>query len=255
MSKNQNFNSDYQNYPPGDKNFGHNSLQTENNSARRIMLSSPGYRGNVSMAWLPDKLMTKTLTNERMWAQHVKQFLILICGIETKSQEDMDKGGREHFIMSEYNRWVDILSQKFPDAAVNPWLKHTTGTRVKKIDGAYLFRNFQEGLRIIHRDLNVVWAAVVKEGISGKSKKEVWARFCYLYWSTIVNDITPDEVTPIDFDYKKVETKKWVFTFKYLGPCCEFLELGEGQCHEFLTNPAELGSRSTQRDKRKGKGK
>ena len=180
--KNQNFNSDYRNYPPGGKNSGHNSLQKENNSARGIMLSSPGYSGNVSMAWLPDKLMTKTLSNHTAWAQIVKQFLILISGIETKSQEDMDKGGRENFVMSEYNRWVDILRQKFPDAAVHPWLRHTTGTRIKEVDGSYIFRNFQEGLRIIHRDLNVVWAAVVKEGLSGRGKEEAWCRFCYLYW-------------------------------------------------------------------------
>ena len=44
--------------------------------------------------------MTKTLTNPKVWAQLVKQFLVLISGIETKSQEDMDKGGRENFIMS-----------------------------------------------------------------------------------------------------------------------------------------------------------
>ena len=206
------------------------------------------------MAWLPDKLMTKTLTNPKVWAQLVKQFLVLISGIETKSQEDMDKGGRENFIMSEYNRWVDIMSQKFPDAAVHPWLKHTTGTRIKKIDGHYLFRNFQEGLRVFHRDLNVVWDQVVKEGLSGRGKEEVWSRFCYIYWCK-VSDIVPDEVTPVDFDYKKVETKKWIYAFKFLGPCCEFLELGEGKCHEFLANPAELGKRSTKQVQRKAKGK
>ena len=56
------------------------------------------HRGNVSMVWLPEQLMTKTLTNVKMWAQHVKQFLVLMHDIETKSQEDMDKGGREHFL-------------------------------------------------------------------------------------------------------------------------------------------------------------
>ena len=132
------------------------------------------------MAWLPDKLMTKTLTNPKMWAQHVKQFLFMICGIETKSQGEMDKGGREHFVMAEYTRWLEILTAKFPDAAVHPWLKFTTGTRSKKVDGAYLFRNFQEGLRVFHRDLNVVWAAVLKEGISGKSKEEMWSRLLLL---------------------------------------------------------------------------
>ena len=205
------------------------------------------------MAWLPEQLMTKTLRNEKMWAQHVKHFLVLISGIETKSQEQMDRGGRENFIMEEFSTWMEILNQKYPDAAVHPWLSYTTGTRRSKISGDYLFRNFQEGLRVFHRDLNPVWAKVLSEGVSGKSKEEVWARFCYIY-SCNLNRTEPDDVTPQDFDHKRVEQKKWVFVYKYLGPCCEFLELGEGQCHEFLANPVELGSRGTSSDKRKSKG-
>ena len=85
----------------------------------------------------------------------------------------MDKGGRENYIMTEYSRWLEILMAKFPDATVHPWLKFTTGTRTTKIDGKYLYRNFQEGLRIYHRDFNTTWEAVLKEGISGKSKEEV----------------------------------------------------------------------------------
>ena len=206
------------------------------------------------MAWLPEQLMTKSLKNEKMWSQHVKQFLILTCGIETKSQEELDKGGRENFMMEEYSRWVDILSQKFPDAAVHPWLNFTTGTRKTQLDGGYLYRNFQEGLRIFHRDLNTLWATVLSEGISGKSKEEVWARFCYLYWCKMVNDDNPDDVTPKDFDYKRIEMKKWVYAFKYMGTCCEFLELGECTSHEFLSNPVELSSRGTSNEKRKAEG-
>ena len=205
------------------------------------------------MAWLPEQLMTKSLDNERMWAQHVKQFLVLISGIETKSQEEMDKGSREHFIMTEYTTWLEILQQKFPDAAVHPWLSYTTGTRKVKVSGDYLFRNFQEGLRVFHRDLNTVWAHVLSEGISGKSKEEVWCRFCYLF-SCKLNNADPDTVTPINFDYKKIEQKKWILAFKYLGPCCEFLELGDDNCHEFLATPVQLGSRGTSTEKRKTKG-
>ena len=136
------------------------------------------------MAWIPERLMTKTLKcgKDKMWAQHIKQFLMLRCGIETKSQEEMDKGGREIFIMNEYNRWVEILISKYPDAAIHPWLRFTTGTRLVKIDGKYLYRNFQEGLRVFHRDFNTIWEETLKEGVSGKSKEEVWCRFCYLYW-------------------------------------------------------------------------
>ena len=98
-----------------------------------------------------------------------------------------------------------------------------------------------------------MWALVLSEGISGKSKEEVWTRFCYLLWCKM-NSLEADEVTPHDFDYKKVEQKKWVLSFKYMGPCCEFLELGTGTCHEFLANPVELGSRGTSTEKRKSKG-
>ena len=231
---------------------------------------------NVSMAWLPEQLMTKTLNNSKMWAQHIKQFVLMTSGIETKSQGEMDKGGRENYIMTEYSRWLEILMAKFPDAAVHPWLKFTTGTRTTKIDGKYLYRNFQEGLRIYHRDFNTTWEAVLKEGISGKSKEEVsfvlvllmvvsclnalalnvqvWCRFCYLFWCTS-RGIKPDDVTPKDFDYKKIESKKWIYSFKYMGPPCEFLELGECTCHEFLANPTELSSRGTSSLKRKTKGK
>jgi hypothetical protein len=125
------------------------------------------------MAWLPEQLMTKTLNNPKMWAQHIKQFVLMTSGIETKSQGEMDKGGRQNYIMTEYSRWLEILMAKFPDAAVHPWLKFTTGTRTTKIDGKYLYRNFKEGLRIYHRDFNTAWEAVLKEGISGKSNEEV----------------------------------------------------------------------------------
>ena len=206
------------------------------------------------MAWIPEQLLTKTLNNERMWSQHLKQFLLLRAGIETKSQEEMDKGARENYIMTEYNRWVEILRNKYPDAAVHPWIKFTTGTRTTQINGKYLYRNFQEGLRVFHRDLNTTWEAVLKEGISGKSKEEVWCRFCYLYWCTILKGIKPDDVTPEGFDVKKVEQKKWVYTFKYMGTCCVFLDLGEGTSHEFLSTPVKLASRGTSSQKRKEKG-
>ena len=70
------------------------------------------------------------------------------------------------------------------------------------MSGDYLFRNFQEGLRVFHRDLNTIWAVVLSEGISDKSKEEVWSRFCYLYWCSL-NKVTSDDVIPADFDYKK----------------------------------------------------
>ena len=55
--------------------------------------------------------MTKTLKHEKMGAQNVKQFLVLISGIETKMQEQMDRSGRERFMMEEYSTWQEILVQ------------------------------------------------------------------------------------------------------------------------------------------------
>ena len=94
----------------------------------------------------------------------------------------------------------------------------------------------------------------MKEGTSGKSKEEVWCRFCYLYWCSTRDDFTPEEVTPQDFEVAKIEQKKWVYSFKYMGPPCEFLELGECKCHEFLSHPAKLDSRGTSTEKRKADG-
>ena len=125
------------------------------------------------MEWMPEHLMDVKLKNSSMWSQHVKQLIMLTAGIETKSQEEMNKGQREDFILSEYNNWCDILGQKHPNAPVLRWLKFTTGTRTARIDGGYLFHNFQEGLRIFHNEFNRVWDTVLQEGTSGKSKEYI----------------------------------------------------------------------------------
>ena len=82
------------------------------------------YRGNVSMAWIPMQLMGLNLKNNIGWAQVVKQFIVLVSGIETKSQDEMDKGARENHILSEYSRWVEIMNEV--------WIKPT--------DGSYFFK-------------------------------------------------------------------------------------------------------------------
>ena len=50
---------------------------------------------HVSMACIPMQLMGLNLKNNIGWAQVVKQFIVLVSGIETKSQDEMDKGARE----------------------------------------------------------------------------------------------------------------------------------------------------------------
>ena len=56
------------------------------------------------MTWIPIQLMGLNLKNNIGWAQVVKQFIVLVSGIETKSQDEMDKGARKNHIMSEFSR-------------------------------------------------------------------------------------------------------------------------------------------------------
>ena len=208
------------------------------------------YRGNMAMEWMPGSLLLPSLRNVAAWAQHVKQIIMLTAGIETKSQEEMTKATREHFMLQEYNNWRAILAQKYPNASVLPYLEYTTGTKTAKVNGAYLYRNFQEGLRMFHNRFNGVWAAVLKEGISGKSKCEIWTRFCCVYHCAKTGE-EKEESTPANFYWQKIERQKWVYAYKHAGPCCELLELGTGVCHEFLSSPDGLALRGTGSAKRK----
>ena len=116
--------------------------------------------------------MTETLRNCVAWAQHVKQMIMLTTGIETKRQKDMNKGELQHFMHEEYKNWIDICEQKFPNAAVQGWLEFTTGTRSAKVNGAYLYRNFTEGLRVFHKCVSL-WTQTLAEGSSGKAKEQI----------------------------------------------------------------------------------
>ena len=169
--------------------------------------------------------MTETLRNCVAWAQHVKQMIMLTTGIETKRQKDMNKGELQHFMYEEYKNWIDICEQKFPNAAVQGWLEFTTGTRSAKVNGAYLYRNFCEGLRAFHK-CAPIWEQTLTEGTSGKAKEEMWKRFCYLLNCNRTGS-KPEESTPKDFDWEKTEKQKWMYVFKWMGPPCEFLELGD----------------------------
>lgn len=178
---------------------------------------------------------------------------MMIAGIETKSQEEMNKGQREDFVYSEYMNWVEIVAAKYPRAAINGWLEFTTGTRTVKVTGAYIYRNFQEGLRIFHNEFNKIWIRAISEGTSGKSKEETWKRFLYLL-ACEREKKEADPATPEDFNVKKYETKKWVLTYKHQGPPCEYLGVGACTCHEFLASPKGLSMRSTGQKKRKSGG-
>ena len=192
--------------------------------------------------------MSETLRNCVAWAQHVKQLIMLTAGIETKKQKDMNKGELQMFMATEYSNWLEILEQKYPQARVHNWLEYTTGTRTTKVSGDYLYRNFSQGLREFHK-ANPIWNRTLAEGVSGKSKEEVWARFCYNLLCHRMGNVPEDKI-PSSFDYERFEKGKWMFAYKWMGPPCEFLELGERQSHEFLATPTELSKRGTGSKKR-----
>jgi len=205
-----------------------------------------------AMEWLPLPLMSDIKSNAGMWAQHVKQVIMLTAGIETKMQEDMNKGQREDFMSQEYNNWIGRIVENFPCAAVKMYLKYTTATLKTKVDGHYLYRNFCEGLRLFHASFIPVWNRVLQGQISGKSGEELWIQWCYLLQCEKAND-KPEDWYPEGFAYDKVEKKKFVMAFKYMGPPCERLQVGMAECHEFLANPTGVGVRGTGTPVRKSK--
>jgi len=121
---------------------------------------------------LPPRLMEKDLRFCSSWAQQVKQMAIIMAGIETKRQGDMSKGERACFIAQEYGGWCKTLKTKYPDASVNRFMAFTTGKCTTSIDGAYLYRNFQEGLRIFHNEWNSLWAEILAGQISTKDRRK-----------------------------------------------------------------------------------
>ena len=204
------------------------------------------------MEWMPKHLMSEFMKEAASWAQHVKQFIILISGIETKRQDQMNKSERCDFVLAEFEKWTDFLGQKYPDAAVLPFLSYTTGNKTTRVDGKHLYRNFSEGLRVFHNDLNPLWKKVVGGQTSGKSVEELWCFWCYLYWCRSRKpQLDPEDWTPKGFDVSKVEKMKWVMAFKFLGPPCEKFHHGSEKCHEFLASPAGLVARGTTAKKRK----
>ena len=204
------------------------------------------------MEWLPKHLLSTDMKDATSWAQHVKQFIILTAGIETKRQDQMNKKSRCDFVLAEYEKWTDFIEQKYPDAAVLPFLNFTTGNQTTRVDGKHLYRNFSEGLRVFHNDRNPIWKRVINGQTSGKSIEELWRFFCYLYWChSRKPKLEPEEWTPKGFDVGKIEKMKWVSAYKFLGPPCEKFRHDSEKCHEFLASPVGLAGRNTNTKKRK----
>ena len=199
--------------------------------------------------WLPAGLMDEDVQQSASVAQRVKQMLILLAGIELKRQSDMSKGEQSLFILTSYNNWCDILRKKYPKAAIHKYMAHITGKLTTHINGAYLRRNFQEGLRIYHNQWNPLWAKCLAGQTSGKSGADIWNMFVYRRYceskATVVED-----VVPASFDVAANEHHKWVLAYKQLGPPCNLFPPCP-PCHELLANAKDIASRGTGTKKRK----
>ena len=191
--------------------------------------------------------MAKTLRHASSWGQQVKQMCIVLAGIETKRQGDMSKGDREVFMNEEFNGWCATLKKKYPDAAINRFLGFTTGKCAVKVDGHYLYRNFQECLRKFHNEYNAMWSKLLAGQVSGKAPEEIWNMFMYQVHALKKGD-DADDIVPSGFDVESCERQKWAMAYKCLGPPRELL--GTGECHEFLANAPDLSARGGK--KRKG---
>ena len=199
--------------------------------------------------WLPAGLMDEDVQQSASVAQRVKQMLILLAGIEMKRQSDMSKGERNLFILTSYNNWCDILRKKYPNAAIHKYMAHTTGKLTTHIDGAYLYRNFQEGLRIYHNQWNPLWAKCLAGQTSGKSGVDIWNMFVYRRYCESKAAVVED-VVPASFDVAANEHHKWVLAYKQLGPPCNLFPPCP-PCHELLANAKDFASRGTGTKKRK----
>ena len=117
-------------------------------------------------------------------------------------------------------------------------MAHTTDKLTTHINGAYLRRNFQEGLRIYHNQWNPLWAKCLAGQTSGKSGADIWNMFVYRRYceskATVVED-----VVPASFDVAANEHHKWVLAYKQLGPPCNLFPPCP-PCHELLANAKDI---------------
>ena len=160
--------------------------------------------GNV-LNYMPSFLFAPDLKNASSWAQIVKQFLFLKVGVETKRQGDKTKQERDLFCFTEYGRWCDIINLQYPNNCVHEYLQHTSSTRNKLLNGTGIFRKFSAGLKIFGNKFGPTWNKILNEGVSGKSKDELWLKFC----------------KQIQRKFKDVQTAErtvhWLLAFKHVG--------------------------------------
>ena len=98
--------------------------------------------------------------------------------------------------------------------------------RVYRLERVYVCIRVSFKVLCLYHKCAPIWEQTLAEGTSGKAKEEMWKRFCYLL-NCKRSDSKPEEITPKDFDWEKTEKQKWMYVFKWMGPPCEFLELGD----------------------------
>ena len=119
-----------------------------------------------------------------------------MSGIETQRQEDMTKPSRENFVLGQYNNWITHLAAKYEQSAVLQFLSFTTARKTNRITGDYLYRHYQEALRVFHNEWNGKWSKLCRGQVSGKSYFEIWKKFVYQLQCTKKGDVILDEVPP-----------------------------------------------------------
>ena len=115
--------------------------------------------------------------------------IIVVSGIETKSQDQMYKGNEEE---PYYVRIFPLGTNNEREVLGNimlPWLTFTTGTRITNVTGSYLYHMVFEGFHVINNNFNTVWSQLLKGRISDTSKRNCAPVFTTSIFSTAIERI------------------------------------------------------------------
>ena len=129
------------------------------------------------LKFIPAQLFDANLPKEASYAQVVKQFLYLMCGIATTRQDDMNVGQQAVFAYDEYDQWLKHIKRNYPRCAVLPYLKHTTATLKQPVTGSSIMKSFKAGLKRLHGTFTAAWKATMDGQVSGKSPEDIWRLF------------------------------------------------------------------------------
>ena len=161
-----------------------NVVETENAGAAAFggvgapRLNRGGNKNVESLLnFISAQLFDANLTKPSAYGQCVKQFLYLMCGIETSRQDSMNVGTQAVFAAEEYQQWINHIQRNHPGCAVLPYLQHTTATKKQPITGSSIMKSFKAGLKRLHGTFTPVWKEIMGGQISGKSPEDIWRLF------------------------------------------------------------------------------